>query len=143
MNLKCDELLSSFAFNCNLRPSTPAPPVDDPALIALPGGDLVAAFVFRPLTVEAPDTAQGGEGAPGAPDDQLGVTAIAVSRLDGGSGRWSEPTVVARFANQVLLRPSLHYEAATEKLYLTFVFRSVGEDDSETRVVGPCSLTPG
>ena len=56
------------------------PPVDDAALFALPYGDLVAAFVYRPLTVEKERAAGVGR------EDALGITAIAVSRLDSGRG---------------------------------------------------------
>lgn len=59
-----------------------APPVDDAALLVLPYGDLVAAFVFRPVTVERERAAGVGR------EDAVGITAIAVSRLDIGRGKW-------------------------------------------------------
>jgi hypothetical protein len=62
-------------------------PVDDAALLALPNGDLVAAFVFRPVTVEAKTAAEVGR------EKAVGITAIAMSRLDSGSNAWTEPEV--------------------------------------------------
>ena len=50
---------------------------------------------------------------------------------------------VARFVNQMLLRPSLHYEQAEKKLYLMFAFHGVDDDDSATRVGWMASVDGG
>ena len=106
----------------------PAPPVDDATLLAMPTGDLVAAFVFRPVTLDKDRAARVGR------EEAVGITAIATSRLNVGSNTWSDPEVIAKFSKQALLRPSFHYETRENRVYLFFVFREVDADDSESRV---------